>query len=113
MTTKSAVRSLVGIGIFAGAFAWMLHQLTAYVIASMVCTQRHYAIWGISLLCFGLIAAGSAISWNAVRQTQEREGAVSQTRMFIASIAIMACLLFVFAITLQASALLIIPSCAT
>ncbi len=108
------IASFAGAGLFAGAFAWALHQQTGYILASMVCSKSSYAIWAVSALGVSLLLCGALISWRAMRQKEDGPADnVVRPRKFIASVGLMACLLFLFAILLQASALLFLPSCAT
>lgn len=108
------IASFAGAGLFAGAFAWALHQQSGYVLASMVCSRRSFTIWAVSALAVVLLVCGALVSWRALRQNMGAEDVqLARPRRFMASIGLMACLLFLFAILLQASALLFLPSCAT
>jgi hypothetical protein len=113
---KSAGRlpQITGLGIFAGAFAWALHQLANYLLAGHVCTRTlNYTVaFTCGSLC--LIILGSLASWRAL-QGREGDGSDDKRRSqtFMASVGMMACLLFLFAIFLQAIAPFFIAGCAT
>jgi hypothetical protein len=101
-------------GIFLGALAWAVHQQTGYILASMVCAERPYAIWATTLLALVIILGGASMSRCVLSKEQRVEASgQSPPRKLLAIVGMMASLLFLFTILLQASALLFLPSCAT
>ncbi|HEX3429486.1 MAG TPA: hypothetical protein VHT03_01255 [Rhizomicrobium sp.] len=107
---------LAGAGLFAGGIAWALHQQLQYVLAAMFCGHsRPSPLWSVSVAAVVIVAVGAALSWLAVRSFAAEKEAEAEdafrARRFVAKVAIMGALLFLFAIMLQAAAIFYLPLC--
>lgn len=107
---------LAGAALFAGAAAWTLQQQAGYVIASWACHYDILPIWALTAIAFLLLAVGGWASWQALRpllsDIRVNDSDVGRPRRFISLVALMAGLLFLFAILMQAAAALFLPGCA-
>jgi hypothetical protein len=97
--------------LFGSAAAWALHQQIGYVLSSVACGQNSLAIWLVTAFAFILLIAGALVSWRIIApgNAGAKGGA---PRPFLALIGIFASGLFLFAIFLQAAAVLFLPGCA-
>jgi hypothetical protein len=115
MRTTPFVTHVAAAGLFAGAAAWALHQQGGYSIASWVCGAAAGPIWSVTIFALILLLAGGWLSWRALRLLAADGGAFAGARQrprhFLALIGVMATLLFLFAILLQAGAVLFLPGC--
>jgi cytochrome b subunit of formate dehydrogenase len=107
---------LAGAGLFAGATAWALHQQTEYVIAAMVCNSGAILpMWTISAAALLILVTGAILSWLAIRSFAAEKQIEAhdrfRARRFLASVAMMGALLFLFALVLQIAAVLYLPVC--
>ena len=107
---------LAGACLFVAAAAWAINQQAAYVLASTHCMGAGFPISIVSILALILLVAGA---YHAIRiivrsDAAESEGAQNDMRVrrFIAIVGLCAALLFLFAIGLQAVALVFLPACA-
>ncbi|HXV01149.1 MAG TPA: hypothetical protein VG166_11685 [Caulobacteraceae bacterium] len=100
-------------GLFAGALAWALHQQAGYIIAAFSCARGGLRIWWVGVLALAILVAGALASWFAMRRQAPPAGMrdSGHTIRFLATIALMAAGLFLFAIALQASAVLFLAPC--
>jgi hypothetical protein len=115
MRTAPIVTHIAGAGLFAGAAAWTLHQQGGYSIASWVCGGAAGPVWSVTILALVLVLGGGWFSWRALRLLAADGGAFAGARQrprhFLALIGVMAAFLFLFAIFLQAGAVLFLPGC--
>ena len=106
---------LAGAALFAGAAAWVLQQQAGYVIASWACHYDVEPIWLLMAIGFVLLLAGGWFSWQALcpfpDATLIAGSDVWRPRRFMAVVALMGALLFLFAILMQAAAALFLPGC--
>ena len=106
---------LASAALFAGAAAWTLQQQAGYVIASWSCRFDIAPIWALTAAAFVLLAVGGWLSWQALRplvsDIRVNESDVWRPRRFISLVSLMAALLFLFAILMQAAAALFLPGC--
>ncbi len=107
---------LAGAALFAGAAAWTLQQQAGYVAASWICgPAAKLPVWLLTLAAVGLLLAGGWLSWQALRpllgDIRVAESDVWRPRRFLSLVALMAALLFLFAIILQAGAAIFLPGC--
>lgn len=113
MKTRT-LTALSGAGLFAAAVAWALHQQVDYVFASLACKHGAAMMWCVTALALVLLAAGAAAALCALRSGEASDpetGEILRPRKFLASVSMLAVLLFSFAVFLQASATLFLPSC--
>ena len=72
-------------------------------------------IWLLTAIAFIVLASGGWLSWQGLRPILLDDGvdnsAVWRPRRFISLVALMAALLFLFAILMQAAAALFLPGC--
>ena len=101
------VLRLAAIALFAGAAAWALHQQTGYIVAAWACTNAPQGVWLSGAAAFALLAIGGGISWRAL----VRARSTSPARHFLASVALLAALVFAFALLLQIAAPFFLPGC--
>jgi hypothetical protein len=106
---------VAGAGLFMGAGAWALHQQTSYIIASWRCGTAAGNLWIVSAAALFVLAASIWLSWGALRALvidSSPNTVFRRPRRFLAVVGLLAALLFLFAIFLQASAALFLPGCA-
>jgi hypothetical protein len=106
---------LAGAGLFLGAGAWALHQQTSYIIASWLCGTAAGSLWIVSAAALLLLAVSIWLSWSALRAVvidSSPSTVFRRPRHFLAVVGLLAALLFLFAVFLQASAALFLPGCA-
>jgi hypothetical protein len=107
---------MAGAALFAGAGAWALQQQAGYVAVSWICggaaSGPVFLLTGAALL---LLAIGGWASWRALRllfASDQTEGSDRlRPRRFLGLVAVMAALLFLFTILLQAAAAFYLPGC--
>lgn len=107
--------ALSALGLFVAAAAWALHQQIDYVFASLACRNGIPMMWVVTVLVILLVAAASAVAMRLPRDDTAGEpdpSDILRPRKFLNSISLLALLLFLFAIFLQAAATLFLPSCA-
>jgi hypothetical protein len=106
---------LAGAALFAGAAAWTLQQQGGYIIASWSCRYDIGPIWALTLAALVITGAGGWLSWRALQpllsDIRVGESDLWRPRRFLALVALMAGLLFLFAILMQAAAALFLPGC--
>lgn len=106
-------RSLAGAGLFTGACAWALHQQVGYILASWACHEAAGAIWLSGAVAVILLLGGAVLSgqgWRAACADRAPEEP-ARPRRFIATVALMASALFLFAMLLQIAAAFFLPGC--
>ena len=116
MRERAIAIHLAGAALFAGAAAWALQQQGGYIVASWVCGQAAaLPLWLLSFAAFILLAGGGWLSWQALRpflnDIQVNDSDVWRPRRFLSLVALMAALLFLFTILMQAGAALFLPGC--
>jgi hypothetical protein len=104
--------SFSGVGLFAGAGAWALHQQAGINLASWSCAHASQGVWTSGAVAALLLLLGAGLSWTAVLALRSTAPADGHPRRMIALVALMASALFLFAIALQVSAALFLPGCA-
>lgn len=107
---------LAGGGLFAGAVAWGLHQQVQYVLGSLFCGHSSSAaLWIVTAAALAVLVAGALASWFVLRSFAAEKDVERQdgfrARRFLANLALMGAALFLFAIVLQAVAVLYLPLC--
>jgi hypothetical protein len=113
MKTRT-LTALSGLGLFAAATAWAVHQQADYVFASLACNHGVVLMSCATALALIILAAAASAAIRVPRsgEAAEREpDDVLRPRKFLASMSLLAVLLFLFAVFLQASATLFLPSC--
>lgn len=116
MRERAVAFHLAGAALFAGAAAWALQQQGGYVAASWACSSgATRPIWILTALAAALLAVGGWFSWKVLRNVPRNGGALQsdlwRPRHFLSLVALMAALLFLFTILLQAAAALFLPGC--
>ena len=115
MKSGSITAHLAGAGLFAGAAAWSLHQQSDYIIASWVCGGAGAKLWLAGAVALILLLGGAWLSWHALRSLAADSDAMNtdplRPRHFLAMVSVLAAVLFLFAIFLQAGAALFLPGC--
>jgi hypothetical protein len=114
MRTRAATGiHLASAALFAGAAAWFLQQQAGYVIASWACHYDVEPIWLLTAVGFVLLLTGGWFSWQALRPdtATNAHSDIWRPRRFMALVALMGALLFLFAILMQAAAALFLPGC--
>src|SRR3569833_1845202 len=116
MRARAALGTLLaGAALFAGSAAWVLQQQAGYVIASWACHYDVGPIWLLTMIGFVLLLAGGWFSWQALRSFPDAPliaaSDVWRPRRFMAVVALMGALLFLFAILMQAAAAVFLPGC--
>jgi hypothetical protein len=115
MKTSARSTAFASAALFSAAAAWALHQQTGYLFASLVCGPGRGLIWVVTALVVVLMGAGAWLSWRIVapaRRDASEPSSRAAPRRFLAMVGLMAGGVFLFAITLQACAALILPPCA-
>jgi hypothetical protein len=113
MRTRT-LTALSAIGLFLAAGSWALHQQIDYMLASMACSGGKASMW-VATLVAGIVLAVAAVTtlrlprWRPGSQSGSDE--IARPRQFLAAISLLAVLLFLFALFLQASATLFLPVC--
>jgi hypothetical protein len=107
---------LAGAALFAGAAAWALQQQAGYIAASWVCgAGAARPIWLLTLFSLILLLAGSLLSWRAIRPLLNgghiKGSDFWRPRRFLSLVSLMAALLFLFTVLMQAAAVLFLPGC--
>jgi hypothetical protein len=102
---------LTGIALFSGAAAWALHQQFSYIVASWICSDGATVMWTMTGLAVALLSVGGFLSLKALRDSLGFQLDRTRPRHFLATVALLAAVLFLFAIFLQASAVLFLPGC--
>jgi hypothetical protein len=116
MKASRITAHIAGAGLFAGAVGWGFHQQLQYVLAALLCRNDAIArLWIVSAVAFLTVVVGGILSWAAARvlaaeQNYEGRDAL-RARHFMAGVGIMGALIFLFAVALQAAALLFLPVC--
>jgi hypothetical protein len=116
MSTREIGVHLAGAALFAGAAAWAVQQQAGYVAAAWVCGGgARLPIWLLTAFALILLMTGGWASWQALRGLLADSGAngsdLWRPRHFLSLVALMAALLFLFTILMQASAALFLPGC--
>jgi hypothetical protein len=106
--------ALSALGLFVASASWALHQQIEYIFASLVCSHGKPLMWSVTVFLLALLAAAAVITlrlprWEATAEHDPDD--ISRPRRFLASMSLLAVLLFLFAIFLQASAMLFLPNC--
>jgi hypothetical protein len=111
MKTRT-LTALSSAGLFVAAAAWSLHQQADYILASLACANGNLTMSVVTALALLAMAGAGIATWMVIRRDAARgEGEVQRPRRFLISVSLLALLLFLFAIFLQASAPLFLPSC--
>jgi hypothetical protein len=102
--------------LFAGAAAWTLQQQAGYVAASWICGEAASGpVWLLTGAALVLLVAGAWASWRALRllfaSDQTEDSDRLRPRRFLGLVSVMAALLFLFTILLQAAAAFYLPGC--
>jgi hypothetical protein len=104
--------SLAGLGLFAAAAAWAIHQQAGIIMASWSCEKAAQGIW-VSGVATGLVLLGGAVlSALALKTTHLLTEDAGRPRRFLAVVSLMASALFLFALALQVAASFFLPGCA-
>jgi hypothetical protein len=116
MTARTLGIRLAGAALFAGAAAWTLQQQAGYVAVSWVCGPAAAGpVWLLTAVAVLLLAVGGWVSWQGLRSLIGDGGVEAsdllRPRRFLSLVALMAGLLFLFTILLQAGAALFLPGC--
>jgi hypothetical protein len=115
MKPASISAHVAGAGLFGGAIAWALHQQIGYVIAAWSCGNAPLFQWIVSGAAIAILSFGALLSGLALRRFRATPQTPAlgpfRARRFLAVVAILAALLFLFAILLQAAAFLFLPGC--
>jgi quinol-cytochrome oxidoreductase complex cytochrome b subunit len=101
-------------GLFAGAAALALHQQGDFVIASTLCGREYVAFVLSTLVSTGVLIFAGVVSWHDFRRSRPNSTENRETglpRQFLALVATLSAVLFLFAVLLQASAVLFLPAC--
>jgi hypothetical protein len=116
MKERAVAVHLAGAALFAGAAAWAVQQQAGYVVASWICgAGAGPPVWILTAVSLVLLLAGGWVSWQALKPllTDNRIEASDlwRPRRFLGLVALMAALLFLFTILLQAAAAVFLPGC--
>jgi hypothetical protein len=111
---KPVAVHVAGAGLFAGAAAWAMHQQGGYIIAAWACGTATRNLWLVGAAALILLTVGAWLSWRALQSSAIDHANNTDSlrpRTFLALIGLLAALLFLFAVFLQASATLFLPGC--
>jgi hypothetical protein len=116
MKERAISAHLAGAALFAGVAAWALQQQGGYVAASWMCgNQGKPMVWLLTVAALVLLAAGSWLSWHTLRpllhDDRTEDSDISRPRRFLSLVALLAALLFLFAVLMQAAAAIFLPGC--
>jgi ABC-type nickel/cobalt efflux system permease component RcnA len=114
MRARNPDVSLIGAALFAGAAAWTLQQQGGYIAASWVCgAAAGRPVWSLTAAALILLALGCWLTWRPLRRLLAGDARTdaAQPHRFLGLVALMAAALFLFAILLQAGAVLFLPGC--
>jgi hypothetical protein len=116
MSERTIAIHLAGTALFAGAAAWALQQQGGYIVASWLCgNAATVPVWLLTFTAFVLLAGGGWLSWQALRpllsDIRVNASDLWRPRRFLSLVALMAALLFLFTILMQAAAALFLPGC--
>jgi hypothetical protein len=116
MTAQALGIRLAGAALFAGAAAWALQQQAGYVAVSWVCGPAAAGpVWLLTAVAVLILALGGWGSWQGLQALLGDSGVEAsdllRPRRFLGAVALMAALLFLFTILLQAAAALFLPGC--
>jgi hypothetical protein len=116
MKASRITAHVAGAGLFTGAAAWGFHQQLQYVLAALLCRNDAIArMWIVSAIALLIVILGGLLSWAAIRSFASETGFEAQdglrARHFMAGVGTMGALIFLFAVVLQAIALLFLPVC--
>jgi hypothetical protein len=113
MKTRT-LTALSALGLFLAAAAWTLHQQADYVFASLACRHGMPLMWAVTIVVLVLAAVGALIALRLPRSglaSEQEPDDRLRARKFLTSLSLLGLALFLFAIFLQASATLFLPSC--
>jgi hypothetical protein len=115
MTGRASTLSIAGAALFASAAAWALQQQGGYIVVSWVCgPAASRPVWLLTAVALMLLAVGTWLSWRAMLFLAAGDNEASdllRPRRLLALIGLMAALLFLFTILLQAVAAFFLPGC--
>jgi hypothetical protein len=116
MKERAIAMHLAGAALFAGAAAWALQQQVGYIAASWICGAGvRQPAWFLTAGSLVLLLAGGWVSWEALKPLlndgRTEDSDLWRPRRFLIWVALMASLLFLFAILLQAAAVFFLPGC--
>jgi hypothetical protein len=112
--TPAHHRSLYWAGVALGPAAWAVSTQTLYTISAQACTKSSPAMMILAALLAVVAAAGTMISWRAIRRDAAAEWADAQggrARNFMAWVGVGAGVLFALVIANQLAAAMMISPC--
>jgi hypothetical protein len=103
-------------GILSGPVAWALDLCVGYALVKWSCTAgREDVLRGLTFAALGLVAAGAAVSWTALRRTRgdvpEDGGGPRQRARFMALLGLATSALFAIAIAAGAVPRWVLDGC--
>jgi hypothetical protein len=99
-------------GFFLAPAAWALHQQTSYMLVPVSCGQRAMILLLVTAGAAILALLGGYTAYTGWRALPEKaEDRHLRVRRFLAGLSLLFTAIFLFAILLQAAAMLILNSC--
>jgi len=112
MTRRAPAFRFAGAALFAGAAAWALQQQVGYVAASWLCGNDLGFVLALSVAALALLLGGGWLSWRVlVPHPAPDQSDLWRPRHFLALVSLLAALLFLFTILMQAAAAFFLPGC--
>jgi hypothetical protein len=99
-------------GFFLAPVAWALHQQTSYMLVPVSCAERAMILPPVTVGAVILALLGGYIAYTGWRALPEKaEDRHLRVGRFLAGLSLLFTAMFLFAILLQAAAMLILNSC--
>jgi hypothetical protein len=101
-------------GLFAGPFAWAVHQQGNYMLVPVSCHTGTMFLPAVTLASVAIALIGGWLSltaWRGFGRANALDNAATENRHFLAGLSMLMSALFLFAILMQGAATLVLGSC--